>query len=376
MKIFISYRRKDSAREVGRIRDRLKAEFGEESVFRDLVDIPSGVDFQTILEQETNSCDVMLVVIGPLWANITYDQGNKRLANPADWTRIEVETGLRRLQKGAARVFPLLVLNASMPSANELPETLRRLLNQNAISIHDDPYFDFDMERLIRDIKDSSSYHPVEEIEDFEPQTIFIPQGTFWMGSEPGEGVPVHETPQHEVNLPAYCIGKDLVTNAQYEEYIRQTGKLVPPIMRWHGQRVPGGLEDQPVLGVTWVEALAYCQWLSQKTNRAYSLPNEGQWEKACRGSYGCETSMGRVLEWTCSLWGEKLLTPDKKYYYPWKNDDRNNLKANSQIRRVIRGHCANDEIGPRKYAYRRGRSPKDPGIGNSRHSFRVLLNI
>jgi hypothetical protein len=51
MKIFISYRRKDSAREVGRIRDRLKAEFGEESVFRDLVDIPSGVDFQTILEQ-------------------------------------------------------------------------------------------------------------------------------------------------------------------------------------------------------------------------------------------------------------------------------------------------------------------------------------
>ena len=94
MKIFISYRRKDSAREIGRIRDRLKAAFGEQNVFRDLVDIPSGVDFRTVLERETNDCDVMLVIIGPLWAGITDDEGNKRLFNAMDWTRIEVETGL------------------------------------------------------------------------------------------------------------------------------------------------------------------------------------------------------------------------------------------------------------------------------------------
>jgi hypothetical protein len=88
VKIFISYRRKDSAREVGRIRDRLKAAFGEKSVFRDLVDIPSGVDFRTVLERETKGCEVMLVVFGPLWAGITDAGGNKRLFKPYDWKRI------------------------------------------------------------------------------------------------------------------------------------------------------------------------------------------------------------------------------------------------------------------------------------------------
>lgn len=87
MKIFISYRRKDSAREVGRLRDRLKAEFGDQSVFRDLTDIPPGADFRDILGRETNGCDVMLVVIGPLWAGITDAREQKRLFDPLDFTK-------------------------------------------------------------------------------------------------------------------------------------------------------------------------------------------------------------------------------------------------------------------------------------------------
>ena len=168
MKIFISYRRKDSGREVGRIRDRLKAEFGEQSVFRDLMDIPSGVDFRTILDRETKSCDVMLVIIGPLWAGIADEEGNKRLFKAGDFTRIEVETGLERLEKGTIRVFPVLVQNAAMPSAAELPSSLSQLHNQNAISIHDDPYFDFDMNRLIGDIK-KTGFHRLAKLADFEP---------------------------------------------------------------------------------------------------------------------------------------------------------------------------------------------------------------
>jgi formylglycine-generating enzyme required for sulfatase activity len=71
------------------------------------------------------------------------------------------------------------------------------------------------------------------------------------------------------------------VTNSQYEEFVREKHIPVAPVMGWDGQRVPPGLENHPVAGVTWYEALAYCQWLSEKTGRSYSLPNEAQWEKA-----------------------------------------------------------------------------------------------
>ena len=407
MKIFISYRRKDSAREVGRIRDRLKAEFGEQSVFRDLVDIPSGVDFRTVLERETNGCDVMLVVIGPLWAGITDDQGNKRLFNANDWTRIEVENGLQRLEGGTTRVFPVLVLNASMPSAGEIPESLGQLRNQNSISIHDDPYFDFDMDRLIRDIKNSDTYHPVEEVEYFEPQTVYISEGTFLMGSQPGEGIPVHETPQHEVNLPAFCIGKYPVTDAQYEEFIRQTGKVVPSIMGWDGQRVPKGFGNYPVAGITWNEALAYCEWLTEKTGRQYSLPTEAEWEKACRGgnniypwgdefdparcNYGqpaiapvdkyppqnkfdCFDFVGNVRQWTCTLWGESRAVPDARYAYPWNDDGRNDLNAPGSIRRVIRGGVISGSPRGLMCSARSSNAPDNPGAPGKRMGFRVVL--
>jgi hypothetical protein len=117
MKIFISYRRADSTYLIGRIRDRLMTAFGDQSVFRDLDDIPAGVDFRTALERETNGCKVMLVIIGPQWAGITDNKGNKRLFNPGDYTRIEVETGLERLKENGTMVIPVLVMNALIRKA-------------------------------------------------------------------------------------------------------------------------------------------------------------------------------------------------------------------------------------------------------------------
>lgn len=65
MKIFVSYRRADSTYLISRIKDRLVCVFGDQSVFHDLDDIPAGADFRDVLESETNSCNMMLVVIGP-----------------------------------------------------------------------------------------------------------------------------------------------------------------------------------------------------------------------------------------------------------------------------------------------------------------------
>ena len=139
------------------------------------------------------------------------------------------------------------------------------------------------MERLIGDIKATKGISPKKIITEFEPTTIYIPEGRFLMGSQPGEEIPEYETPQHEVNLPAYYIGESPVKNSEYEEFVRQTGKLVPPIMGWNGQSFPDGQGDYPLLGITWDEAVRYCEWIGHVTGRKYTLPNEAQWEKACR---------------------------------------------------------------------------------------------
>ena len=68
-RIFISYRRSDSAAASGRIYDRLCQTFGEGSIFKDVDDIPPGANYRAILENEVALCDVLLVIIGQRWLN-------------------------------------------------------------------------------------------------------------------------------------------------------------------------------------------------------------------------------------------------------------------------------------------------------------------
>jgi formylglycine-generating enzyme required for sulfatase activity len=294
-----------------------------------------------------------------------------------------------------------------MPSAQDLPESLGQLAYQNAISIRNDPDFNNDMERLIRDIKRIGDEIIVQY---FEPETIHILEGTFWMGSPEGAGVPSYETPRHEVDLPSYRIGKYPVTNAQYEEFIRQTNRLVAPSMGWDGQRVPVGFEQHPVSGVTWYDALAYCRWLSEKTGRNYSLPNEAQWEKACRGEnncafpwgdefdpgrcnhgrpalapvnaypaqneHGCFDLVGNVSQWTCTLWGERRIAPDPEFAYPWMDDGRNDTNGNLHLRRVVRGSSFKDNPKFLRCSARSGQIPEDGGFLGARYGFRIAMIV
>ena len=91
--IFISYRRSDSNDVSGRIYDRLAAHFGATAVFKDVHSIPYGADFPTYIRQELSHCRVLLAVIGPTWLTAE-KHGQRRLDNPADWVRIEIQLAL------------------------------------------------------------------------------------------------------------------------------------------------------------------------------------------------------------------------------------------------------------------------------------------
>lgn len=124
---------------------------------------------------------------------------------------------------------------------------------------------------------------------NFEPELVRIPAGPFLMGSKKDEG---HgsELPQHTVALSEYSIGKYPVTNVEYQVFVRDAGYTSPE--RWDGDTYPEGKGNHPVVYVSWENAAAYCQWLSEKTGKQYRLPTEAQWEKAARGDDG------RVYPW------------------------------------------------------------------------------
>jgi hypothetical protein len=95
-KIFISYRRDDSAGHAGRVHDRLEREFGRDLLFMDVDAIPFGVNFVKVLEEEVAKCDELLAIIGPGWLDARDEDGNRRLENPHDYIRIEIAAALKR----------------------------------------------------------------------------------------------------------------------------------------------------------------------------------------------------------------------------------------------------------------------------------------
>jgi hypothetical protein len=149
-RIFISYRRSDSADVTGRIYDRLIDHFGEGTVFQDVEDIPLGMDFAEYIIEVVGKCDAFLAIIGNEWIGATDQAGGRRLDNSADNVRIEIESALAR----KIPLIPVLVRGAEMPTAQSLPEPLRKLATRNAIHVRPNPDFRSDMTRLIEGLEE------------------------------------------------------------------------------------------------------------------------------------------------------------------------------------------------------------------------------
>lgn len=144
--IFISYRRSDSNDVTGRIYDRLVNAFGTTAVFKDVHSIPYGVSFPTYIQQELAKCQVLLAIIGPTWLTVER-HGQRRLEDPADWVRVEVQSAL---ELEGITVIPLLVGGAERPTADQLPEALKPLASLNNAQARPDPDFHIDMNRLVK----------------------------------------------------------------------------------------------------------------------------------------------------------------------------------------------------------------------------------
>ena len=133
------------------------------------------------------------------------------------------------------------------------------------------------------------------------PELVRLPGGEFWMGQEDGRD---DERPLHRVRVFAFGLGLTQVTNAQYDRFCKETAR--PPARFRHD---PGfDRLDHPVAGVSWFDALAYCQWLTSLTGECFRLPTEAEWEWAARG--------GR--ERCLYPWGDEGVTERENYQSRW----------------------------------------------------------
>ena len=123
----------------------------------------------------------------------------------------------------------------------------------------------------------ASSQHARTAPSVIEPKLIAIPEGWFLMGSSAGQDC---EQPVHRVWIDSFRLAATQVTNAEYERFLHAGSGQPPPF--WHDPNF--NHPEQPVTGVSWHEAAAYCEWLSAQTGRLYRLPTEAEWERAARG--------------------------------------------------------------------------------------------
>jgi len=276
-RIFISYRRDDSAGYAGRLYDRLSERFGQGQIFMDIDTIEPGLDFVEVIEKAVGSCGVLIALIGRQWLTITDATGHRRLDNPEDFVRLEIATALDR----NIRVIPVLVRGATMPRSTDLPDALKKLARRNALEISD-TRFHYDVDRLIETLEKvlgvSEPAPPTPKVrrrekaaparQPIEPEMVLIPAGEFLYGYD-----------KKKVTLPEFWIDKTPVTNAEYARFVAVTGHRPPK--HWEGKTPPDELRDHPVTYVSWHDAVAYGKWAGKR------LPTEEEWEKAARGSDG-----------------------------------------------------------------------------------------
>ena len=153
------------------------------------------------------------------------------------------------------------------------------------------------------------------------PDVLLVEGGRFAMGSERGRP---DEAPVHEVQVGAFRLGRTPITNAEYAACVAAGRVAEPPVWR----DAAFSADDRPVVGVSWFEASAFCDWLTEVTSACWRLPTEAEWECAARGG----------LRSAPTAWGDSLPegeVPAGPLAGPWSVATR----ATQRLRTPRRGH-------------------------------------
>jgi TolA-binding protein len=169
-KIFISYRRSDSADATGRIYDRLIRHFSRSQIFKDVDNIPAATNYKAVIMDSMRASNILLLIIGRDWVSSKDEKGNTRLLLPEDPIRFEIEHAISQ----GLTIFPVLVENAKMPDKDDLPESIQSISFQNAVPVRPDPDFDNDIKKLVEALEEIQSGKSVLKLHRFRKYPKYI----------------------------------------------------------------------------------------------------------------------------------------------------------------------------------------------------------
>ena len=160
--IFLSYRREDAAPYARLLQVLFSERIPDARIFMDLDAIEAGLDFAEVIREAVNSCAVLVALIGRQWTTLADEEGRRRLDNPDDFVRFEVQTALER----GVRVIPVLVDGAKPLQAQQLPAELHKLARLHAFELSYARY-QYDADRLVeliqRVLAEASGTAPVNQ---------------------------------------------------------------------------------------------------------------------------------------------------------------------------------------------------------------------
>ncbi|MCI0708569.1 MAG: SUMF1/EgtB/PvdO family nonheme iron enzyme [Chloroflexi bacterium] len=370
IKIFISYRRDDSQYVTDNIHDHLIRHFGEENVFLDVQSIPFGVDFRQYLAEQVAGNDVVLCIIGPNWARLMKERASQQndfvrieIESALEQRKLIVpvlvmEAQMPNFADLPPSIAPLQWLQAATirrkpdleSDCARLAKSIRQYIKKTPALSTDD----INRGKLAEDSRALQSQPVIEEEDDGDSitamaialQQAFQDSDFEYIGDQPfsDSTLPAShdilpppfdwiDIPARQVtlkgahgtfNVPAFNIAKYPVTIAQYKvfmddngyttdrwwtksgwHWIQREGHTTPDYWnyeKWHSL----WHSDHPVVGISWFEAYAFTQWLSEKTGENIFLPTEWQWQRAAQGS-------------------------DYDRIYPWGND-WNSSRCNNDV--------------------------------------------
>jgi formylglycine-generating enzyme len=186
---------------------------------------------------------------------------------------------------------------------------------------------------------------------------VTIPAGSFLMGCDAGQDC---ERPVHRVWVDAFALAATQVTNRDYATFLAATGRPAPP--DWGKPQFADPL--QPVVSVSWSDAIAYCAWLSNAIGQHFRLPSEAEWEYAARGG----------LEGKLYPWGDAPPQSRPGYAQKWRTGPERVAQEEANGFGLF-DMCANvhewcsDWYDPGYYAASPERNPHGPSSGTRRSS-------
>ncbi|MAM10966.1 MAG: hypothetical protein CML23_10980 [Rhizobiaceae bacterium] len=238
-------------------------------------------------------------------------------------------------------------------------------------------------------------------------ELVAVTAGTYDMGGE----IHPNSEPAHSAPVGSFRIGRYPVVNSDYSRFIEETGRNWSSMSGRQPERA-----SHPATDLTWHDARAYCQWLTERWRResrigedeVVRLPMEREWEAAARGQqgkfypwgndwepehangeetgfndictvglfpegrsdFGCDDMAGQAWEWCTTLWGPDMTKPD--FAFPWAGDGREALEAPGNIRRVLRGGCFSSPDWKANGVYRGSLEPAGSWRGNG---FRIVVS-